>query len=386
MTMKRLLPFLLTACFSQSYAQYTATDSHTAEELATELTGDGLVILNPVLSCGDSVNGIFSGSGTLGFNNGVVLSTGEVDQIFQPLTFGAISAPDIGSTFGVDEDMNTYMSSLGNINMELYSACVLEMDVVPGAPTLTVDYVYATGGTQWLGNFQGDDCEDFVDFITIFIKGGIEYTDYKNIATIPGTDIPVNANSIAYDTVGTGGFCPPVEGGPYTEYYGGNDMMDYFAYDAYTTVFSPTAEVTPCDTYHVKIGVADVRWPGLSYETLASSFFLKKGSLRTLGQLVDCPEPVGIEEYRKQQSQIKISPNPFTNSLSIVIEDGSQSGFFHVFLTDIQGRILNSYNGNLTTINNKLQTACEQLSPGMYLLNIKSESGKYNYTAKVVKN
>jgi hypothetical protein len=64
--MKRKITLAL-AVISMGYApasaQYTATDSHTAEELASELAGDGVTILNPVLSCGDSVNGIFTGSG-----------------------------------------------------------------------------------------------------------------------------------------------------------------------------------------------------------------------------------------------------------------------------------------------------------------------------------
>ena len=358
---------------------------NTAEELATELTGDGLVVLNPVLSCGDTVNGTYSGTGGLGIDNGIILSTGNVDKIFVPYEWGYVPMGNGTTTCGIDEDMNNYLNSIGDSSVELYAACILEVDVVPKAPTLTLDYIYATGFGQWVGSYASG-CEDFVDFITIFIKGGTEYTEYKNIATIPGTDIPVNANSIMSEGDES---CAAVEGGPYTEYFVGTsvDMMSYFNYDGYTTVFSPSASVTPCDTYHVKIGVADIRVPFSTVQSLSSSLFLKAGSLRTTGQPVDCPdpEPSGLNDYFKQQSKIKVSPNPFVNGMAVTIENSSVNEQFEITLTEIQGRKLHHYTGSLNEVNIQLITSGSDLRPGMYILNVKSESGKYNHSMKVLK-
>jgi hypothetical protein len=377
-----------------SQAQYTATDSHTAEELAMELAGDGVTILNPILSCGDSVNGIFTGSGGLEFDEGIILSTGNTDQIFQDwyTTGGAISTNNWMTSEGVDVDMNNLLRQWGDTDTltEAYATCALEFDLIPQAKTLKIDYFFATGlfsPSVTIG------CANYVDIIAILIKGGGEYPEYTNIATIPGTDIPVNVNSIAFE-----GFdgCPPVEGGPYLEYKIGNsplseDFMDYFCYNSLTPVFSPEAAVSPCDTYHIKIAAADIRQPVISYQNQAISLFLKSGSLRTTGQPEDCPTtvdpepPSSISEYLKQQAQIKVSPNPFNTGVAIAIHNDNGKELYNVALYDIGGRLLSQTNGNLNEVNASLAAIGNNLATGMYMLKIKSASGKYNHTVKVVK-
>jgi hypothetical protein len=395
--MKRKITLALAATYmgyATASAQYTATDSHTAEELAMELAGDGVTILNPVLSCGDSVNGIFTGSGGLEFDEGIILSTGNTDMVFQDwhTTGGAISTNNWMTTYGIDEDLNNMLRIWGDTDSitEAYATCALEFDLIPQAKTLKIDYFFATGlfsPSVTIG------CANFVDIIAILIKGGGEYPEYTNIATIPGTDIPVNVNSITFEGVAE---CLPVEGGPYLEYKIGNsplseDFMDYFSYNGLTPVFTPEAAVSPCDTYHIKIAAADIRQPSIAYQNQAISLFLKSGSLHTTGQPEDCPTtvdpepPSSLNEYLKQQAQIKVSPNPFKSDMSVTIQNDNGKEIYSVGLYDIGGRLLSQTKGNLNQVNTNLSVVGNDLATGMYMLKIQSASGKYNHTVKVVK-
>jgi hypothetical protein len=395
--MKRRITLAL-AVISMGYApasaQYTATDSHTAEELASALAGDGVTILNPILSCGDSVNGIFTGSGGLEFDNGIILSTGNTDKIFQDWyeNWGAVLTNNWMTTEGIDEDMNNLLRQWGDTDTltEAYATCALEFDLIPQAKTLKMDYFFATGA---FSGSVGIDCVNFVDIIGILIRGGSEYPEYINIANIPDTDIPVNVNSIAYPG---DMYCSPVEGGPYLEYKIGNipssdDFMDYFCYNGLTPAFTPEAPVSPCDTYHLKIAAADIRIPLIAYQNYGLSLFLKSGSLRTTGQPEECPTtvdpepPSGISEYLKQQSEIKVSPNPFNAGMSIAIKNDNGKESYTIGLYDISGRQLHLLTGTLNEVNNKLNHIGNDLATGMYFLKINSSSGKYNHTVKVVK-
>jgi hypothetical protein len=378
--------------FGTASAQYAATDSHTAEELAMELAGDGVTILNPILSCGDSVNGMFTGSGGLEFDEGIILSTGNTDKIFQDwtLTWGVVQTDNWTTGSGIDEDMNHMLVEWGATSTQAYATCALEFDIIPHAKTLKMEYFAATG--YWVPS-KISGCQDFVDILAILIKGGIEYPEYSNIATIPGTDIPVNVNSILNEGTEE---CPPVEGGPYTEYYifngpGEEGYMDNFSYSGLTEVFTLEAAVSPCDTYHIKIAVSDIRVPTGPFQSHGISLFLKSGSLRTSGQPEDCPTtvdpepPSSLNEYLKQQSQIKVSPNPFSNNMAIAIQNDIGKELYSVGLYDIGGRLLGQTKGNLNEVNASLSTIGNDMTSGMYMLKIQSASGKYNRTVKVVK-
>src|SRR5690606_31383385 len=80
--MKKFLPGIFCLAAFTTNAQYTATEDHTAAELLSEITGTGVTVLNPMLSCGDTTNGKYSGSGDLDFHNGIILATGNISSTF----------------------------------------------------------------------------------------------------------------------------------------------------------------------------------------------------------------------------------------------------------------------------------------------------------------
>src|SRR5881394_1403591 len=60
-----------------SQAQITVQSNATAAAMASMLVGSGVLVLNPTMTCHDSAKGIFRGVSTLGFDSGVVLTSGR---------------------------------------------------------------------------------------------------------------------------------------------------------------------------------------------------------------------------------------------------------------------------------------------------------------------
>jgi hypothetical protein len=402
--MKRRILLLASALVitHTSFGQYSASISHTAEELVAELAGDGVVVLNPVLTCRDSFSAIFTGTGDLGFNSGVILSTLNAPKIFTP--YDVINTPLLVSTYEIatpvgmeDKEMNDLLDEYGYYLSEAFNTCSIDMDIVPQAKTLQMEYVFTSNrdGTMRF-------CEPVTDYIAVLISGG-EYVDTMNLATFPGTEIPVNSWTLKADSTilsivhGPPSNCEDITGEelmPFDEYLILNEYGEYTTsvhYPLLSTEIPLTANVSPCDTYHLKIAIADVRMPGGYDSYNPSSFFLKSGSLRTTGQPEDCPTtvdpepPSGLGEYLKQQSEIKVSPNPFNAGMSIAIKNDNGKESYTIGLYDISGRQLHRLTGTLNEVNNKLNHIGNDLATGMYFLKIKSDSGKYNHTVKVVK-
>ncbi|MBX9448185.1 MAG: choice-of-anchor L domain-containing protein [Taibaiella sp.] len=110
----------------------------------------------------------------------------------------------------------------------------------------------------------------------LFFISGPGIAGLQNLAVIPGTTIPVAINS----TTGVGSWvdadpdCTGMgTGSPFSEYYVDNTSGTYVSYGGFTTVLTALAEVIPCETYHLKLAIADVG-DGL----LDSGVFIEAGS------------------------------------------------------------------------------------------------------------
>jgi hypothetical protein len=407
--MKRTITLLATGiilgCLPAS-AQYTYTTSHTAEELLAELAGDGLTILNPVLTCRDSFNAIYTGTGGLDFDNGIALSTGKLHKIFSEFT-GTPPLLDSEDELYVpvtanDRPMNDMIDRYGYTYGEAFSTCSIDLDIIPQAKTLEMDFIFASSNVG--GAFA---CEPYTDYIAVLISGGTEFSDTINLTTYPGTDVPVSTwtmmadSAMVVDVKSSSYPCDYIVGEeiiPLDEYTIDNNSGLYLLnYELFTIEIPISTNVSPCDTYHLKIAISDGRYIGdsahtaSSFSPYASTFFLKSGSLRTTGQPEDCPTtvdpepPSSLSEYLKQQAQIKVSPNPFNTGMAIAIQDDNGKDIYSVDLYDIGGRLLSQTKGNLNEVNTNLSAVGKDLTTGMYMLKIQSASGKYNHTVKVVK-
>ncbi len=261
-----------------SYAQLTITANQTATVLAQNLAGAGVTVLNANLACAGQANGTFTAiASNLGISNGIVLTTGQAT---------AVAGAEAGVTsFNNNTTGDPALQTLSGA-ATTKDACILQFDLVPKGDTIKFDYVF--GSEEYINSI----CGPYNDAFAFFISGpGI--TGTVNMARVPGTNIPVAVNSINSGIPGLYGSLPNCTamglGSPFTAYYNNNAGGATVAYRGLTTVLTAAQVVTPCDTYHLKLTVADAV-NGL-YD---SGVFIKAGSLQSTTFAADITAPLTI--------------------------------------------------------------------------------------------
>lgn len=326
-----LLVFVLTVI--RMDAQYTVDGNQTATALANTLVGEGVIIMGTMLDCDTIANGIFYGIGDLGIDSGIILTSGRAetttlaDGVNGPFTYWGNPSESIGTPG--DPELDNVIPPI-----ETYDACILEFDFLPSGDTVKFDFVFASSE---YGSFS---CSNYNDIFAFFISGpGI--TGSENIAVIPGTTIPICVNSTTGvdATVATDPGCTSMgPGSPFSSYYVDNTSGLYITYGGFTTVFQAISPVSPCDTYHLKLAIADGSDGGLD-----SGVFLKAGSLTSVG-LTMTPEgteggldsdPHCIRGCKPAEIKFEI-PSPKTEDLTIhyLIEGTAINGTDYSTITD----------------------------------------------------
>ncbi len=247
-----MMSMLLLGCLAPSYAQVTIVQNSNTQALAQLLAGPGVTISNWTKSCANNGSGTFTNvSSNLGVPGGVVLASGNVNSV-----------PNAANVFASTQFSLNGDAQLSTLtNGTIYDPCVLEFDIVPQGPILQFNYVFASEEyPEWV-------CSQYNDVFGFFITGpnpqGGNFTN-KNIALIPSTTLPVAINTVNPGTPGSsagGGTCNGSNQSlAYTSYYRNNlsPINPNIVYDGMTTVLSATSAVTPCQTYHLKIAIADV--------------------------------------------------------------------------------------------------------------------------------
>ncbi len=257
-----------------SEAQIVITPSATAATLANKLVGTGVIIINPILSCPAVANGTFMGTSTLSFDSGIVLTTGRAQTVGLNYGAGGPASNFASTSNGVGGDPQ--LTALAG--QTTYDRCVLEFDFRPAGDTVKFNYVF---GSE---EYNGFTCSSFNDVFGFFISGP-GFAGSTNIALVPGTTIPVCINSVNCSTsVSTCTALGP--GSPFCSFYVNNIGGSTITYDGLTSTLQAIAHVTPCDTYHLKIGIAD------AFDHIYDSgVFLEAGSLTSTGISV---HPVGM--------------------------------------------------------------------------------------------
>lgn len=235
-----------------STAQIVVTQNSNTQALAQLLAGTGVSISNWTKTCANNGTGTFTNtSSNLGVPGGIILATGN-----------ATSVPNPASSFASTQFTNNGDAQLSTLTTgTIYDKCVLEFDIVPQGPILKFDYVFASEEyPEWV-------CSQYNDVFGFFISGpnpgGGNYTN-SNIAIIPNTTLPVAINTVNGGAPGAnagGGTCNGANQSlGYSSYYRHNltPVNPNIVYDGMTTVLSAITPVTPCQTYHLKIAIADV--------------------------------------------------------------------------------------------------------------------------------
>ena len=227
-------------------AQLQVSNVISAQQLAQKLVGEGVTISNVSFTGNLLMSGLFNNMGgtSITIDSGIVLTSGRAK------TFGGLNGVDGNGTSPAQSVLantgwnlpgdNDLALEIGNSN--LHDACVLEFDFVPLGDTIRFNYIFSS--EEYVPAFV---CS-FNDAFAFFISGpGI--LGKKNIALVPGTSIPVsifNVNNVP------GGGCPNNPA-----YYIDNRTNVFFTHEGHTRMLTAVERVQPCETYHLKLVIAD---------------------------------------------------------------------------------------------------------------------------------
>lgn len=233
---KLVSTFTLVLFTGNLYAQLIVNTSQTPLQMAQKIAGNGVKILNPTIVCGPNGYGSYTATATnLGSAAGVILTSGLATDAIGPNNVGNKTV-QVG-TAG-DPLLNTVTGRT------TYDACTFEFDIVPEGDTLKFKYTFASEEyPEWVNS-------QFNDVFGFFISGpGI--VGQKNIAIIPGGS-PCTINTVNNGTANTG---------PCTNctYYVDNQTVpgQSIQYDGFTKNLQAISTVQPCQTYHLKLVIAD---------------------------------------------------------------------------------------------------------------------------------
>jgi gliding motility-associated-like protein len=253
----------------------------TPVDMVENIVGEGIIYDNVTFQGAPGSRGIFT--------NGQTTNLGIASGIF--LTSGAgyvIPGPNSSCYNGVNNGYPGHPALNAITTSTTYDAAVLEFDFIPESDTLRFKYVFGSEEyNEWVGSSYNDVFGYFVSGPNP--QGGF-YAD-KNIAIVPGTtntSVKINSVNFGYSN------CGVVPTGPCTNcaYYDDNTGGISLEYDGFTVVMIAWIMVVPCETYHIKIGVADAG-DGI-YD---SGVFIEENSFESPKIEVETdPYPQGVSE------------------------------------------------------------------------------------------
>lgn len=263
--------------YGQIIPEYTVVEGVDPVALVQQhLIGQGVTTTNITYQGNMRARGTFSGQSNIGLPSGIILSTGLAQDSKGPNNTG-------GKTFDFEIEGDPSLNQLLS-GGETKDAAVLEFDFVPQSTLVEFRYVFASEEyPEWANSSYNDVFGFFISGPGIFGEfpappehpGGA-----KNIAILPILTSPpifVSINNINNGTSNNG----PCE---YCQYYVNNgtgstpQSNPYIQYDGFTTVLVARAIVIPCETYHIKLAVADN-----TDGTLDSGVFLEANSFNSVG-------------------------------------------------------------------------------------------------------
>jgi len=213
---------------SDSFGQLTVTGGLTANDLAQILAGPGVSVSNATLTGSTQASGSFDGSASnIGMNSGVLLTTGPLN-----IAIG----PNNTESAGLDLFLpgNNLLNGLAGATT--FDAIIFEFDFIPLSNQVQFNYVFGSEEyLEWVNS-------DFNDAFAFYISGpGI--AGEQNIALVPGTTTPITINTI--------------NNGTNAQYYVNNPGGASIQYDGFTTVMTALATVQACETYRLRLMIAD---------------------------------------------------------------------------------------------------------------------------------
>ena len=244
--------FLVIALGTPGVAQLSVMDSLSSSFVTDLLEGQNLTISNLVIDCPGQAMGYFTGTSEVPIAQGLVITNGNADMIAGP----------------VQNFANGYLETPGDLDLaaELggmyptYDACVLQFDCVPIGDTLLFNFAF---GSEEYPEYVGSVVNDI---FAIYLSGP-GFDPQQNVTELPdGTPVAINN----------------VNAGLNEQYYIDNEASggQHVSYDGFTQNLTAFAVVTPGESYHFKMAVADV-----ADGVFDSGVMLEAFSFRSMGGL-----------------------------------------------------------------------------------------------------
>lgn len=244
--------FLFLFLANYSFAQLVTTTNPSASAVASSLSGLGISVSNVQIRCAATQYATFTSSTStgLGINQGLLLTTGTAVGIgSSATTFLDTNVPNGANPVGfqnVDAQfpvLNGILPTVSSVN----DACEVSFNLVPNCNLINLNYVFASDEYP---TFSANSCppvtNSIYDIFAFIISGpnpsGGNYTN-QNLAFVPGTTQPVTIHSVSP-------FCN-------SGFYVNNENGTSIAYDGHTTPFTAAIDVIPCQTYTMKLQIAD---------------------------------------------------------------------------------------------------------------------------------
>lgn len=191
------------------------SDSVTAADLVNILLGDNsnVSVSNISITGSNAAIGNFTNGGSLGFDTGVVMSTGLISNISNDMSNFA----NTNNSQPGDSDLSTL------VNDTTFDAIILEFDFVPEKSGINFNYRFSS---------EESFIDVYDDAFGLFVNG-------ENIALLP------NGNPVSVINIGNGSYYEP---GPLNNCFNGSGI-----------ILTATAEVVPDTLNHMKFAIADAR-------------------------------------------------------------------------------------------------------------------------------
>ncbi|MCS7035095.1 MAG: choice-of-anchor L domain-containing protein [Saprospiraceae bacterium] len=252
-----------------------ATPPFTPTNLISNIfLGDGVEVLSISFNGKPVSVGYFTnGTQAVGLQRGIVMTTGLAETT-NP-SAGPFGAEQVGSVFASNNVGGIVPTTDPNLSPiasgPLFDVTGYTIRFIPTADTLRFRYCFASE------EYPEFACSEYNDIFGFFISGP-GYPTPTNIARIPGTTLPVAINNLHPDNTTPARPCPPKNALFYINNLNSNKQPTY---DGLTRVFTAEAIVTPCDTYVIRLVIADVGDPIYDSGVFLEAKSFGTGAIRT---------------------------------------------------------------------------------------------------------
>lgn len=189
--------------------------------------GGGVTVSNVTYNGLPTQIGSFSGNTNMQLNSGIIMCTGNINTA---------PGPNNSNSAGTNLNRPGFPQLNGIAGATTYDGCQLQFDFVPLSNTITFRYIFASEEYPEFVN------SGFNDAFAFFINGP-GFGTWTNLALVPNTTLPVTIDNINANTNNT--------------YYTSNAGGQTVQYDGFTRALTATATVQPCQTYTLRIMIAD---------------------------------------------------------------------------------------------------------------------------------